>query len=39
MIGVCLEMEGMIIIGFRMVLYNLLCCVERVGLEISDICL
>lgn len=39
MIGVRLEMEGTIITGSRTVLHNLLRCVERAGLEISDICL
>lgn len=39
MIGVRLEMEGMIITGSKTVLHNLLRCVERAGLEIADICL
>ncbi|ANB59000.1 cell division protein FtsA [Anoxybacillus sp. B7M1] len=39
MIGVRLEMEGTMITGAKTVLHNLLRCVERAGLEISDICL
>ncbi len=39
MIGVRLEMEGMIITGSKTILHNLLRCVERAGLEIADICL
>ncbi|WP_246940165.1 cell division protein FtsA [Bacillus pinisoli] len=39
MIGVRLEMEGTIITGSKTVLHNLLRCVERAGLEITDICL
>lgn len=39
MIGVRLEMEGMIITGSRTILHNLLRCVERAGLHIADICL
>ncbi|MFD1735731.1 cell division protein FtsA [Bacillus salitolerans] len=39
MIGVRLEMEGMIITGSKTILHNLLRCVERAGLEITDICL
>jgi cell division protein FtsA len=39
MLGVRLEMEGTIITGAKTVLHNLLRCVERAGLEISDICL
>ncbi|WP_110112915.1 cell division protein FtsA [Bacillus sp. CGMCC 1.16541] len=39
MIGVRLEMEGTLITGSRTILHNLLRCVERAGLEISDICL
>ncbi|TFJ94564.1 cell division protein FtsA [Lentibacillus salicampi] len=39
MIGVRLEMEGTIITCSRTVLHNLLKCVERAGLKISDICL
>jgi cell division protein FtsA len=39
MIGVRLEMEGTIITGSKTVLHNLLRCVERSGLEITDICL
>lgn len=38
MIGVRLEMEGIFIIGLRILLYNLFCCVEKVGFEIVDIC-
>lgn len=39
MIGVRLEMEGMIITGSKTILHNLLRCVEKAGLEIADICL
>ncbi|SFD82452.1 cell division protein FtsA [Lentibacillus persicus] len=39
MIGVRLEMEGTIITCSKTVLHNLLKCVERAGLQISDICL
>ena len=39
MIGVRLEMEGTLITGSKTVLHNLLRCVERAGLEITDICL
>lgn len=39
MIGVRLEMEGMIITGSKTILHNLLRCVERAGLQIADICL
>jgi cell division protein FtsA len=39
MIGVRLEMEGTIITGSKTILHNLLRCVERAGLEITDICL
>jgi cell division protein FtsA len=39
MLGVRLEMEGTIITGSKTILHNLLRCVERAGLEISDICL
>lgn len=39
MIGVRLEMEGTIITGSKTVLHNLLRCVERAGLQITDICL
>lgn len=38
MIGVRLEMEGTIITCSKTVLHNLLKCVERAGLQISDIC-
>ncbi|WP_044893849.1 cell division protein FtsA [Bacillus alveayuensis] len=39
MIGVRLEMEGTIITASKTILHNLLRCVERAGLEITDICL
>ncbi|MCP3031107.1 cell division protein FtsA [Halobacillus sp. A1] len=39
MIGVRLEMEGMIITCARTVLHNTLKCVERAGLEVLDVCL
>ncbi|GAA0613025.1 cell division protein FtsA [Virgibacillus siamensis] len=39
MIGVRLEMEGTIITCSKSVLHNILKCVERAGLQISDICL
>jgi cell division protein FtsA len=39
MLGVRLEMEGSIITGSKTILHNLLRCVERAGLEITDICL
>ncbi|WP_102347021.1 cell division protein FtsA [Bacillus sp. Marseille-P3661] len=39
MIGVRLELEGTIVTGSRTMLHNLLRCVERAGLEITDICL
>ena len=39
MIGVRLEMEGMIITGSKTILHNILRCVERAGLEILDITL
>jgi len=39
MIGVRLEMEGTIITCSKTVLHNILKCVERAGLHISDICL
>ncbi|MBB6443752.1 cell division protein FtsA [Bacillus benzoevorans] len=39
MIGVRLEMEGTIITGSKTILHNILRCVERAGLEISDITL
>jgi cell division protein FtsA len=39
MIGVRLEMEGIIITGSKTLLHNLLRCVEKAGLEIADICL
>ncbi|SDI66489.1 cell division protein FtsA [Natribacillus halophilus] len=37
MIGVRLEMEGLLVSGSKTVLHNLLRCVERADLEISDI--
>ncbi|UOQ46489.1 cell division protein FtsA [Halobacillus salinarum] len=39
MIGVRLEMEGMIITCTKTVLHNTLKCVERAGLEVLDVCL
>ncbi|WP_100487600.1 cell division protein FtsA [Sporolactobacillus pectinivorans] len=39
MIGVRLEMEGTLITGSKTVLHNLLRCVERAGLQVSDVCL
>jgi cell division protein FtsA len=39
MIGVRLEMEGMIITCAKTVLHNTLKCVERAGLEVLDVCL
>lgn len=39
MIGVRLEVEGTIVTGSRTILHNLLRCVERAGLKITDICL
>ncbi|TQS75649.1 cell division protein FtsA [Ornithinibacillus gellani] len=39
MIGVRLEMEGTIITCAKTVLHNILKCVERAGLKVSDICL
>ncbi|CAM3186395.1 cell division protein FtsA [Sporolactobacillus spathodeae] len=39
MIGVRLEMEGTLITGSKTVLHNVLRCVERAGLRVSDICL
>ncbi|WLR43618.1 cell division protein FtsA [Bacillus carboniphilus] len=39
MLGVRLEMQGTIISGSRTILHNLLRCVERAGLEITDIAL
>jgi len=39
MIGVRLEMEGTIITCSKTVLHNVLKCVERAGLNITDICL
>ncbi|GGE66266.1 cell division protein FtsA [Priestia taiwanensis] len=39
MIGVRLEMEGILVTGAKTLMHNLLRCVERAGLEITDICL
>lgn len=39
MIGVRLEMEGTIITCSKTVLHNILTCVERANLKVSDICL
>ncbi|MDQ0161644.1 cell division protein FtsA [Aeribacillus alveayuensis] len=39
MLGVRLEMEGLLITGSKTILHNVLRCVERAGLEISDIAL
>ncbi|HHY74533.1 MAG TPA: cell division protein FtsA [Bacillus bacterium] len=39
MIGVRLEVEGTIVTGSRTILHNLLRCVEKAGLNITDICL
>ncbi|MBC1499535.1 cell division protein FtsA [Listeria weihenstephanensis] len=39
MIGVRLEMEGTLITGSKTILHNTLRCVERAGLEITDIVL
>lgn len=39
MIGVRLEMEGMIITGSKTILHNLLRCVEKAGLQTADIVL
>lgn len=39
MIGVRLEMEGTLITGSRTLVHNILRCVERAGLEVTDICL
>ncbi|MCL1630941.1 cell division protein FtsA [Sporolactobacillus sp. CPB3-1] len=39
MIGVRLEMEGTLITASKTLLHNLLRCVERAGLTISDVCL
>lgn len=39
MIGVRLEMEGTIITCSKTILHNILKCVERANLEVSDICL
>ncbi|RFU68774.1 cell division protein FtsA [Bacillus sp. V59.32b] len=39
MIGVRLEMRGILITGLRTLLHNTLRCVERAGLEITDIAL
>jgi cell division protein FtsA len=39
MVGVRLEMEGIIITGSKTILHNLLRCVEKAGLQVADICL
>lgn len=39
MIGVRLEMRGILVTGLRTLLHNTLRCVERAGLEITDIAL
>lgn len=39
MLGVRLEVEGSLITGSKTILHNLLRCVERAGIEITDICL
>ncbi|MGG1049870.1 cell division protein FtsA [Bacillus subtilis] len=39
MLGVRLEVEGTLISGSKTILHNLLRCVERAGIEITDICL
>ncbi len=39
MLGVRLELEGIIITGAKTALHNLLRCVEKAGLEVADICL
>lgn len=39
MIGVRLEMEGIIVTGAKTILHNTLRCVERAGLDITDIVL
>lgn len=39
MIGVRLEMRGILITGLRTILHNTLRCVEKAGLEITDIAL
>ncbi len=39
MIGVRLEMDGILVTGVKTMIHNLLRCVERAGLEITDICL
>lgn len=39
MLGVRLEVEGTLITGSKTILHNLLRCVERAGVEITDICL
>lgn len=39
MVGVRLEVEGTVITGSKTILHNLRRCVEKAGLEISDICL
>ncbi|MBD1379939.1 cell division protein FtsA [Metabacillus arenae] len=39
MLGVRLEVEGTLITGSKTILHNLLRCVDRANLEVSDICL
>ncbi|MDA7025959.1 cell division protein FtsA [Bacillus sp. CLL-7-23] len=39
MLGVRLEVEGSLITGSKTIIHNLLRCVERAGIEITDICL
>ncbi|GGE41382.1 cell division protein FtsA [Pullulanibacillus camelliae] len=39
MVGVRLEMKGIVITGSKTILHNLERCVEKAGLEIADICL
>lgn len=39
MVGVRLEVEGTIITGSKTILHNLRRCVEKAGLDISDVCL
>ena len=39
MVGVRLEMRGIVITGSKTILHNLERCVEKAGLEIADICL
>ncbi|MTT32019.1 cell division protein FtsA [Terrilactibacillus sp. BCM23-1] len=39
LIGVRLEMQGTLITGSKSILHNLLRCVEKAGVQITDICL